>query len=76
MILNHRSLTFNLYCIDVLLPPITKMIYLSLTSGHFPAEWKMALVLPLLKKCGLDPILKNYRSISNLCFQTSGKVYI
>ena len=32
-------------CIDVLLPSITKMINLSLTSGHFPAEWKMALVL-------------------------------
>ena len=30
-------------CIDVLLPSITKMIYLSLTSGHFPSEWKMAL---------------------------------
>ena len=28
-------------CIDVLLPSITKMINLSLTSGHFPAEWKM-----------------------------------
>ena len=30
-------------CIDVLLPSITKMINLSLTSGHFPSEWKMAL---------------------------------
>ena len=55
-------------CIDVLLPSITKMINLSLTSGHFPAEWKMALILPLLKKRGLDPILKNYRPISNLQF--------
>ena len=55
-------------CIDVLLPSITKMIYLSLTFGHFPAEWKMALVLPLLKKRGLDPILKNYRPMSNLQF--------
>ena len=42
-------------CIDVLLPSITEMINLSLTSGHFPAEWKMALVLPLLKKRGPDP---------------------
>ena len=55
-------------CIDVLLPSITKMINLSLTSGHFPAEWKMALVLPLLKTHGLDPLLKNYRPISNLQF--------
>ena len=54
--------------IDVLLPSITKMINLSLMSGHFPAEWKMALVLPLLNKRGLDPILKNYRPISNLQF--------
>ena len=65
-------------CIDVLLPSITKMINLSLTSGHFPAEWKMALVLPLLKKPGLDPILKNYRPISNLQFvsKISGKICI
>ena len=57
-------------CIDFLLPFITKTINLSLTSGHLPAEWKMALVLPLLKKRGLaiDPILKNYRPISNLQF--------
>ena len=52
-------------CIHVLLPSITKMINLSLTSGHFSAEWKMASVLPLLKKHGLDPILKNYHPISN-----------
>ena len=44
-------------CIDVLLPSITKMINLSLTSGHFPAEWKMALVLPLLQKRGLQVTL-------------------
>ena len=55
-------------CIDVLLPSVTKMINLSLTSVHFPAEWKMALVLPLLKKRGLYPILKNYRPVSNLQF--------
>ena len=54
--------------IDVLLPSITNMINLSLTSGHFPAEWKMASVLPLLKKRGLNPILKSYRLISNLQF--------
>lgn len=37
-------------CIGALLPSVTKMINLSVTSGHFPVEWKMAVVLPLLKK--------------------------
>ena len=53
-------------CIDVLLPIITKMINLSLESGLFADDWKGALVLPLLKKPGLDLLYKNYRSVSNL----------
>ena len=36
-------------CVDVLLPPITKIINLSLDSGYFPRTWKCALVRPLLK---------------------------
>ena len=44
--------------IDVLLPIITKMINYSLENGDFPAAWKNALVLPLLKKDGLKPIFK------------------
>ena len=45
-------------CNVVLPPSIIKMINLSVTSGHFPAEWKMALVLPLLKKRGLTLYLR------------------
>ena len=54
--------------VDVLLPPITKIINLSLDSGHFPRTWKCALVRPLLKKDGLPPVFKNFRPVSNLAF--------
>ena len=37
-------------------------------SGCFPLFWKLALVKPLLKKDGLDPIFKNYRPVSNLAY--------
>ena len=53
-------------CINVLLLIITKMINLSLESGLFADDWKCALVLPLLKKPGLDLLYKNYRPVSNL----------
>ena len=42
------------------------MINLSLESGLFADDWKCALVLPLLKKPGLDLLYKNYRPVSNL----------
>ena len=51
---------------DVLLPLLTHIINTSLSSGIFPDEWKCALVVPLLKKRGLDLELKNYRPVSNL----------
>ena len=54
--------------ISILLPIITKMINLSLQTGEFPTEWKLAFVKPLLKKLGLATTLKNYRPISNLSF--------
>ena len=44
------------------------MINLSLSEGHVPAQWKSAVVRPLLKKSGLDPALKNFRPVSNLAF--------
>ena len=55
-------------CIDVLLPVITKMVNISLESGHFSSAWKEALVRPILKKNSLDIVLKNYRPVSNLSF--------
>ena len=36
--------------LDVLLPVITKLVNTSLTTAHFPTEWKQAIVDPLLKK--------------------------
>ena len=52
--------------VDILLPAITKIINLSLTSGQFAEEWKCALINPLLKKLGLDLLFPNYRPVSNL----------
>ena len=53
-------------CVDPLLPVITKMINLSLSTGCFSDEWKCAIVNALLKKAGLDLIFNNYRPVSNL----------
>jgi hypothetical protein len=44
------------------------MINLSLVEGIVPETWKSALVLPLLKKLGLDLLFENYRPVSNLPF--------
>ena len=56
-------------CISELLPILTKIINLSLSSGSFPDHLKEACVRPLLKKPSLDPEnLANYRPISNLRF--------
>jgi hypothetical protein len=56
-------------CADTLVPAITHIVNLSLSSGVFPDCLKHALVKPLLKKSHLDPEeLKNYRPVSNLPF--------
>ena len=55
-------------CLYILLPVITKIINYSLEDGVFPPVWKNALVFPLLKKDGLEPVFKNYRPVSNLQF--------
>ena len=44
--------------ISILLPLITKMVNLSLQTGVFPNEWKLVLVTHVIKKPGLDTILK------------------
>ena len=43
-----------------------KIINTSLDQGTVPSDYKTALVKPLLKKPGLEPIHKNYRPVSNL----------
>ena len=55
-------------CLDELLPVLTKMVNLSLESGHFAKEWKSVLVHPILKKHGLELINKNFRPMNNLQF--------
>ena len=42
-------------------------INLCLSTSVFPSSCKSAVVLPLIKKPGLDPqVFKNYRPVSNL----------
>ena len=54
--------------LDVLIPVITTMINLSFETGQFASDWKKALLLPALKKAGLEVAFKNFRPISNLPF--------
>ena len=42
---------------------LTKMVNISLETGHFPSAWKEALVRPIL-----DTVFKNYRPVSYLSF--------
>lgn len=55
-------------CLDELLPIITRMISLSLSSGKFSDEWKEAFVSHLLKKTGLNSEFCSLHPISNLQF--------
>ena len=61
----------NLLCalLPILVPIITHLVNSALCSGIFPSQLKSAIVVPLLKKRGLDvEVLKNYRPVSNLPF--------
>ena len=51
----------------VLLPVISKIINLSFESSVFANDWK-ALVLPSLKKHGLNIAYKNFRPVCNPCY--------
>ena len=52
-----------------LIPIITHITNLSLSSGYFPSELKSAIIKPLLKKSTLDPDdFQNFRPVSNLSF--------
>ena len=55
--------------LPVLAPSLLRLVNLSLSTGVFPDEMKVALVTPLLKKSSLDPeVLGNFRPVSNLSF--------
>ena len=51
-----------------MLPVVTKVINESLEHAKFHDSWKRAVVKPLIKNSNLEPIYKNYRPVSNLCF--------
>ena len=55
-------------CLLVILGHITRIVNLSLRMGDLSPNLKKAIIVPLLKKLGLELILKNYRSVSNLSF--------
>ena len=44
------------------------MVNISLQTGHFPVDWKNAVVHPNLKKENSEPNFENYRPLSNLAF--------
>ncbi len=51
--------------------PLLNIINSSLSLGHVPKPFKMAVIKPLIKKPKLDPCeLANYRPISNLLFMS------
>ena len=51
---------------DTLIGTITKIINVSLPTGQYLDEWKIAVVRPLIKGPNLDTEYKNYCPISNL----------
>ena len=52
--------------VDNILPAVTHIVNLSIHQGVFPSQYKIAKVIPLLKKD--DPLLaKNYRPVAILC---------
>lgn len=55
-------------CVGEVVHYIKCIINLSLSNGVFPAQFKDAIVVPLLKKPGLDLSYCNYRPVSNLSF--------
>ncbi len=51
--------------------PLLNIINSSLSLGHVPKQFKLAVIKPLIKKPKLDPCeLANYRPISNLPFMS------
>ena len=56
-------------CLHVLLPVITRIINLSFRAAKVPDCFKIAAIIPILKKIFLDPeVLNNLRPVSTLPF--------
>ena len=53
---------------EIVLPTITRIINISLLKGKFTTNLKEALLIPMLKKMGLEIILSNYHPVSNLSY--------
>ena len=65
--LNARSISTALWCRDsISVTGIAAGEKKSFENGIFADQWKCALVHPLLKKLGLEPIFRNFRPVSNL----------
>ena len=54
--------------VDVVTPVITLIINMSLLSGEFCQNLKLAHLKPLIKKTGLDLIFKSFHPVSNLSY--------
>ena len=55
--------------IHAIVPILQHIVNLCLTMGDFPISCKSSIVIPLIKKPGLDrEMLKNYTPVSNLSF--------
>ena len=54
--------------VDVVTPVITCIINMSILSGEFCQNLKLAHLKPLIKKTGLDLILKSFCPVSNLSY--------
>ena len=56
-------------CLDVLLPTLTRIINLSLSSSTVPQDLKEARITPLIKGAEMDPEdMKSYRPVSRLSY--------
>ena len=53
--------------VDVVTPVITHIINMSLLSGEFYKNLKVAHLKPLIKKTRLDLVFKSFHPVSNLC---------
>ena len=60
--------SLSMSSLDELLPSFTRVVNCSMTLGHFPTEWKAALVDSRLKKSDQNASLSNLRPVSNLQF--------